>query len=652
MSCRVSLRSLLFFLIVWATPLALPVRADDWPPIPPEELALKDSPTHPGSHAIILYREEITNDDNSTILYHMRIKILTEEGKEYANIELPFLKNLYKVKDIKARTIQPDGTWVEFEGDIFERTVVKARGVKVLAKTFSLPDVQVGSIIEYTYKEQWDETRIPSRRWTIQHELPTLKARFARKPYRGLLGMNAISLRLPNGHALHMDKDGWARLELENIPPFQEEEYMPPRDELNMRVDFYYRLQNETRDEFWKRIGKSRYEAAERFIGKHKDIAKEVTDVVLPDDPPETKLHKLYARAQQIRNLNYERSKTEKEEEREKLKDNNNVKDVLKHGYGYGWEINCLFVALARAAGFDASVAYLSARNQYFFNADYLDEDQLNAYVTVVQLGSQQLFLDPASMFAPYGLLSWPQTGVQGLLLDKDGGTWIKSAQPMSNQAVVHRLAKLDLLDDGTLQGELQVTFTGLEAYDRRTSVYQEDDAGRQKEIEDEIKEWLPPAATLEIEKIDDWESTEEPLRVECHLTIPGFAASTGRRLLLPAAVFQVGGRHPFQHATRLYPVYFHYPFQEADDITIKLPEGFRVESLPKPRETKTPFAALETRRTQQSEDSLHIKRHLIMEGYFYRANYYPMLRSFYDTVRSADEERLVLQSAETAQRQ
>ncbi len=65
----------------------------------------------------------------------------------------------------------------------------------------------------------------------------------------------------------------------------------------------------------------------------------------------EVKLRKIYARVQQIRNLNLEDSKMKQENKDENLKPNSNVEDVLKHGYAYGTEINYLFVGLARAAG-------------------------------------------------------------------------------------------------------------------------------------------------------------------------------------------------------------------------------------------------------------------------------------------------------------
>ena len=58
--------------------------------------------------------------------------------------------------DIHARTIHPDGSIVNFDGKIVEKTTAKANGLQYVAKTFTLPDVRPGSIIEYRYREQRD----------------------------------------------------------------------------------------------------------------------------------------------------------------------------------------------------------------------------------------------------------------------------------------------------------------------------------------------------------------------------------------------------------------------------------------------------------------------------------------------------------------
>jgi hypothetical protein len=156
--------SLRFFAAGFLLLLFLPsgaVAGEAWPPIPPEELTLKDASWDPGAHAVILYRDWFIDQRDSSYTVHYRIKVLTEEGKKYADIEIPYGKELSRISDLKARTVRPDGTSVEFKGEIFERTVVKAKGVKFLARTFSLPDVQVGTIIEYKYKRSWSSDASP-----------------------------------------------------------------------------------------------------------------------------------------------------------------------------------------------------------------------------------------------------------------------------------------------------------------------------------------------------------------------------------------------------------------------------------------------------------------------------------------------------------
>src|SRR6266700_5152626 len=120
-------------------------------PVSPEELKMTSEPKAPGAPAIILFRQ-VDRDDRGRTAHedvYFRLKILTEEGRKYADIEIPFFKEQGNVDAIRARTITPDGTVINFNGKIFEKSIVKTRGVKYLAKTFILPDVQVGGIIEY-----------------------------------------------------------------------------------------------------------------------------------------------------------------------------------------------------------------------------------------------------------------------------------------------------------------------------------------------------------------------------------------------------------------------------------------------------------------------------------------------------------------------
>ena len=80
-------------------------------PVSPEELKMTSEPNAPGAPAVILYREVYRVDD---IHYghednYYRIKILTQEGRKYADIEIPFEKGERNVGGIKARTPSVSG---------------------------------------------------------------------------------------------------------------------------------------------------------------------------------------------------------------------------------------------------------------------------------------------------------------------------------------------------------------------------------------------------------------------------------------------------------------------------------------------------------------------------------------------------------------
>src|SRR5436190_11486282 len=87
------------------------LRAQFQPPIK-EELEMTSDPKATGADAVYLYREE-KSDDN--LHYHsdfVRIKVLTEKGKELATVRTPYERRSFKVTSIQGRTIHPDGTIV------------------------------------------------------------------------------------------------------------------------------------------------------------------------------------------------------------------------------------------------------------------------------------------------------------------------------------------------------------------------------------------------------------------------------------------------------------------------------------------------------------------------------------------------------------
>jgi len=623
------------------------VRGDDWLPITPEELQMTSELLAPGAPAICLYRQVDRDDNEARETVYTRIKIFTDEGRKYADVEIPFIKGQGNVSGVRARSIRADGRVVNFDGKIFEKTVVKARGLSFLAKTFTMPDVQAGSIIEYRYTSEWSPEWVYDSRWVVSEELFTKRAKFSLKPN------NQFSLRtswprgLPPGTSPPKEGAGHIiRLETENVPAVAIEDYMPPELEVKYRVDFVYSADNQEKemDKFWAQEGKRRYAKVEDFAGKRKAMEQALGQIVSPGDVPEAKLQKIYARCQQIRNLRYETAKTEQELNREKLKNVKNVEDIWRLGYGDGVGITWLFLALARAAGLDANPVLVSRRSDYFFNPKAMNPNELNDTVVLVKLGGRDLYFDPGTRFTPYGLLPWSETGVAGLQLTKEGGTWVKTPLPGSSASRIERKAALRLDGDGTLQGALTVTYTGLEALSRRLEERGADGTARKQFLENEVKTWVPAGIQVELKNQPDWESSAAALQAEFSLTVAGWASGAGRRAFMPVGLFSAQEKHLFEHATRIHPVYFSYPEEDVDDITVQCPLQWQLGSLPPEQNRDLKVLAYQSSATY-SGGMLRLKRLVNYNMIFLEAKYYPTLQSFFQTVRTGDEQQIVLQA-------
>ena len=327
-------------------------------------------------------------------------------GDQHPHTSKPHQAGGNDVVGVHARTIRPDGSVAEFDGKVFEKPIVKARGLRYFAKTFTLPDVQVGGIIEYSYTYDYKENTLYDSHWILSQELFTKAARFSLKPYASSFE-NPFTVRwswlgLPPGTAApQQGADHFVRLEAHNIPAFQTEDFMPPENDLKSRVDFVYTDDpNELdADKYWKKVGKKLNAQVETFVGKRKAMEDAVAQIVSPNDPPEVKLRKIYDRVQQLRNTSFEVQKTEQEEKRAKEKAPINVEEVWKRGYASGNDLTWLFLGLVRAAGFEAYAVFVSDRQNYFFSPATMDRTRLDANVVPGQ-GERQRYL-----FRPRGRL-------------------------------------------------------------------------------------------------------------------------------------------------------------------------------------------------------------------------------------------------------
>jgi hypothetical protein len=626
------------------------------PPLSPEDQALTSIPEQPGAPAVVLYREE-TDDDN--MHYHAvntRIKVLTDAGRKYADVELPYNRHGFTISEINGRTIHADGSVVPFQGKPFDKVVLKGRSVRLHVKTFTLPDVQVGSILEFHYSLRYDDNALLSPTWIVQDELFQKKAFFKFIPFRARsntfveLAHGQISQGIawtpyvPKQPELKTLPSGvqWVELSIDNVPAFIEEPYMPPANIRKWRVAFYYRAELKEQD-YWKTEGKFWNKDVENFLGKKKGVSEALAQTIAAGDTPESKVRKIYAFVAQMQNRSYDPPRGTKEEQALGIKRNEGVEDVLRQRSGDHDDLNRLLVAMVREAGIPAWLIWVPARNTGYFDEHYLSTDQFDAEIAIVQLNGKEVDLDPGSKFCPYGVLNWRFSDSRGIRQSPGKGTeYGQTAALNYTQALTKRVARVKLTDHGTAEGSMAVGFFGLEAMERRREGGHTDAEGQKKLLEDEIKSWLPGGSEVTLTNAPAWDKVEEPLVANFKITTP-MVVSAGKRWMIPSHLFQVNEKAEFPSATRVNPIYFDYPVQEFDEVHVGLPPNAEIESLPEASKVKLDYAIYDGSMEKESTGQVVSRRAFAIAGMLFKVEEYKDLKGFYDKVKQSDDQPVIL---------
>src|SRR5258708_2024528 len=169
-------------------------------------------------------KDEIQGQDIQRILYHyVRLKIFDEKGKEKAaTIDIPF-GNKTVIRYVKGRTIKADGTELALKSDsVYERDLVRASGTRLKVKSFAMPGVEPGAIVEYRWQELRNDQQILYARLQFQREFPVQKVTYFLKP----LPRDYISYTMRvwpfncKPTALTREDDDFQSTSLENVPAF------------------------------------------------------------------------------------------------------------------------------------------------------------------------------------------------------------------------------------------------------------------------------------------------------------------------------------------------------------------------------------------------------------------------------------------------
>jgi hypothetical protein len=690
---------------------AAPPAEDGWAPLDPEHLALERPRVQADADAEVLFWDMRFRFGFALIETHrIRIKTFTERGAQaIGQMHLPFEDA--RLEEIAARTILPDGTIVELQpNDVIERSSARSSGFHLRTKSFVVPALEPGSILDLRLRIVHGIGHLAAA-IPMQAGIPIQQLRCVLWPRelsgggvstprfgargsnvtqgplqtysdRSPISVSGTSVYLPNPHgrgrtsggsrssrrayhhhlpsaSLHLQTFGMQPISIQkdphgsiiatatDVPAFESEPHMPPEDQIRNGLLAYYVQQHDESgpEHIWTRFGTQIHEALADHLKPRSRVRKAARDAVARAATAEQKLERLFELCRtRIRNVPEEAGAIASS--KKGLTSFISPEQTVQRGTGTREQINLLFAALATAAGFEVRPALLPDRSTIFFRQDMACPFLMRSLLVAVRQDGGWRLYDPGTADLPPDMLRWQEESQDALVSDPHSPVFVKTPLTPPERSKRTGTATLRLGPDGTLEGEVRIEYSGHLAMAQK-ALPGEAAAEVEKRLVELVQSRLPGAEVGDV-RIENVTGAGEPLVHAYRIQVPGFALRSGTRLMLRPAFFQHGLEARFPASERKHPIYFAYPWSEADTIRIELPEGFELEDAWTP-------AALAVRDVLDHDAAaslapdgrtLEYRRRFTLRSLIFPARSYPGIKRAFDGIHSRDTHTLVLWQA------
>jgi hypothetical protein len=447
----------------------------------------------------------------------------------------------------------------------------------------------------------------------FQREFPVRSVTYFVKPLAGQYTSYQMNLQ-----AFHcnltppkIESDGYRSITVENIPTFREEPFSPSDPNLRAWALLYYQIEN-AKDpaRYWNEIGKKAYQELKDASKSNDALKLAAAQATAAAKNDEDKVVALIAFVRKtIRNV-FDAGVTAAEREKfyEKLpkERRRTAAEIFESRLGTSYELNVVFGAMAAQAGMEARPAYVSDWSQVVFDPKAMTSRYFISNLDMaVKIGDAWKIYDVSNKLLPPGQLSWREEGGYALLTDPKNPTFIKTPVSTSKASQESTVAHLKLSRDGALEGDVEETYTGHRALDRRIELSDESEERRQEWLRERVQKMFPNAEVTSI-AIQNADDPSQPLRFRYHLDAPQYAQSTGKRMFFHILPFERLHTSPFTAAERHNSIVFPYGWGETDEVRIQLPEGLILDNAEVP-------ASLTFGKTGAYNLSVTIKDHVLI---------------------------------------
>ena len=524
--------------------------------------------------AVILYEKKFVYPSGKKAFdfakeYYARIKIFDEEAFSFADFNIPSYGNV-EVENLEAITYNLDeqGNMVKSvlnKEDIFKE---KSTSYKTLNK-FTLPNVKVGSVIEYKYTVHRNNYKVHD--FYFQGSIPSIKTEYTAhlSPYTNynvrLIGYLKpdFSESVVKKKCEGINKCIEVKYVMTDIPAFYEEEYMTSKYNFMSRLSF----EEKYKDRFVKEGDNSGWESLDKWV----------------ENTLETKLNKqgFYRRKlpESIQNESNLLAKAKKvyyyiqDHFVAGNTDGKTFGQSYKNRVTSSSRINISLYNALKGAGFeDVKFMMLSTRENGLPTKLHATLDDFNTDAVRLVLGGDVYLLDATDKKLPFGVLPFESLNGEGRVFDYDKGSYWETINVHKNNTVRTKVT-LEISPEGTITGKTTKTMKGYPALFERHYL---DGKSMEKCMED------IEAQDVNMEVLDFRTRNQQELGKPLIETYSFELDEDADNLYLEVAkILDLISENPFKLENRRYPVDYGYTRKSNLILDIKVPEGYELKSIP-----------------------------------------------------------------------
>lgn len=619
--------------------------AADFPPISEREKAIGRVADQPGAPGVILYRKALLHfrdypkEANSRMEVEVRLKVLTEEGKNLGEVEIPHSRQL-RLGDFEGRIVQPDGTEQALPKDaIFVEKRSKSRKAFVTRAAF--PNVQVGAIIDYRYTFYWDSFYYLEP-WFFHGDLPTLRSEVLYE-IPPSLGVQTWAKETSSAK-IQVEKQqrrgvSYLKVWMEGLPGLPDEPFSFPDEDLASRfVLIPTQLAGSGGSvpllESWKQVSTLFWdEVYQGFLaGDRAARAKAIEIAGAAGKDRRERIRALYE---------FVRDQIRTGDSTDVSVRDGKADEVLAGGAGSATEKALLLYTMLDAIKVPARVVWVASRNEGRAELDVPNPAWFDAAILQVDDGGETLSLDPSDRGLAFGRLPPHYESTRAVVVDrKKPEAIVLPSSPFAGNSQVAKL-KLAVDADGKAAGEGTLALAGHHAWRwlRAKETAEETAKLWQEKLADLFPGFEPSAVAVK----EDLRG--QTLEVSFHLEQRAENVLGDEVSLQPTRPFVAVQPLALPPNQRLTPVLL--PFAAVDETRLELTwaEGFEIDSLPKALDLETSVGTYQlavsqdaaarrvelTRRFARQQHEIHGQ-----EGY-------ATLRKLYEKAAQSDAQTLVL---------